>query len=70
VKTAKKPGFIDVPARARPHAGAVFRSPGGAESDEKEIFSKFSDYSLDAGFPGCTMRILYALVTLGKIAVF
>src|SRR5262249_11118127 len=38
-----------------------------AENAVKFFSSDFSDYSLDAGFPGCTMKNLYALVTLGKL---
>jgi hypothetical protein len=41
-----------------------------AEIAEKENFVNFYNYLLDAGFAACTIRFLYALVTLGNLAVF
>jgi len=55
------------------HGGVAGRDFGSflvPKKQKNKFFSNFFNYLLDASFTGCTIRILYALVTLGKLAVF
>ena len=58
--------FAGFPKASARRAGDLSQLQVAANSAENKNFSNFSNYSLDAGFLDCTMRILYALVTLGK----